>query len=212
MQRQQTLDHFRIKLPSINKIELTLPDAEGMHSHLFLYTDVWTPQEEEEILKQCAKLPYERLEVLGGATNPRIQLRLDADVLGYKYSGTNQTQIDAEPWVHAIVDRILEATKETDRPNMALLNKYTPSDKLGMHRDERKGLVEGKPIFGASFGEQRFFDVLNVVTNQKTRFLLPRRSLCVMGGKMQDYFKHGIPQQKKTSKETRYSFTFRYTQ
>eukprot|EP00038_Savillea_parva_P007883 m.173116 g.173116 ORF g.173116 m.173116 type:complete len:230 (-) comp13642_c0_seq1:74-763(-) len=194
-------------------VDLELPDVHTTDSFLQLYTDVWSPEEERAILSECSKIKYERLSIIrGGTTNPRVQLRLDDNVARYKYSGTDQKQLDAGPWVHGIVDRILKTTGETKRPTMALLNKYEPTDKIGMHRDERRGLVEGMPIFGASFGEKRFFDVLNVHTNRKKRFELPRRSLVVMGGRMQDHFKHGIPIQVSTARDTRFSLTFRYTE
>jgi alkylated DNA repair dioxygenase AlkB len=209
MPRQQTLDRFA-KHRKVKTIDLKLPDAEGTDSFLRLYTDVWSPCEEEAILDECGKVDYERLTILGGKTNPRVQLKLDEGVPSYQYRNTKQDQLSAGAWVHAIVDRILETTGEKQRPNMALLNKYDPADKIGMHRDEREGLEEGMPIYGASFGEQRYFDVLNVHTNRKIRYDLPRRSLVVMGGAMQDHFKHGIPTQISTSCNTRFSLTFRY--
>jgi alkylated DNA repair dioxygenase AlkB len=66
-------------------------------------------------------------------------------------------------------------------------------DYIGEHRDNEKDMVAGMPIYSFSFGQGRDFVVSRKDT--KYRLVLPMRhnSLLVMGGAMQQHYKHAVP-------------------
>jgi alkylated DNA repair dioxygenase AlkB len=67
------------------------------------------------------------------------------------------------------------------------------NDYIGEHRDAEKDMVQGMPIYSFSYGQERAF----VVSRKETKFrlVLPMRhnSLLVMGGAMQQHYKHSVP-------------------
>ena len=84
--------------------------------------------------------------------------------------------------------------------NGVVVNWYDGStDSLGAHADSEKSLISGASIYSFSLGAARTFRVHpGKGTGQSPRdFWLEGGDLVIMGGAMQEEFKHSIPASKK---------------
>jgi len=79
---------------------------------------------------------------------------------------------------------------------------------MGAHSDDERDLSPQAAIYSFSFGATRTFRIINKATSEKTDLLLKHGSLLVMGGAMQQEFKHALPATKKC-KASRVNFTIR---
>jgi alkylated DNA repair dioxygenase AlkB len=124
----------------------------------------------------------------------------------YGYSG--QVKV-AQPWLPILVDIrsvVQEVTGESY--NAVLLNYYPDGfSKTGWHSDNQRDLVPGAAIASVSFGATRRFD-LRHQDGEKHSIDLEDRSVLLMSGELQNYWKHSVPVQKKV-KEPRINLTFR---
>jgi len=76
-----------------------------------------------------------------------------------------------------------------------------------MHSDDERSLTG--PIVSISLGAERFFDLIYKNDGSiKHRITLKSGSMIIMDGITQNYWKHGIPIQRKIS-DTRINITFR---
>lgn len=126
--------------------------------------------------------------------------------VNYRYSG--QIKI-AQPWlpvldeIRAIVQNLTGDTYEG-----VLLNYYPDgSSHIGWHADDERDLIPGAAIASVSFGATRRFD-LRHRDGETHSINLENGSVLLMAGKLQKYWKHRIPVQKKI-KEGRINLTFR---
>ena len=128
---------------------------------------------------------------------PRIQKLFGS--FPYTYSSHKLTP---EPCLPALVDRCLKYAAEQYPDfswNGALVNLYVDgSDCVGMHHDDEPDLNPDAPILSFSFGATRRFRIAanKNHTHAKLKSMnidLKHDDLVVMGGILQDGFKHGVP-------------------
>ncbi len=93
--------------------------------------------------------------------------------------------------------------------HQCLVNWYENGvDNIGFHSDDETQLAHSSDIWSFSFGAERRFIVKSKKTTYKMELPLYNNSALVMGGDMQQYFKHSVPKQLKI-KDRRINVTFR---
>ena len=132
------------------------------------------------------------------------------------YSYSNHKMVP-DPVLPRLVMRCMEYARSkfpTFTWNGALVNLYVDgADGVGMHSDNEPELNREAPILSFSFGATRRFRVVanknNLAASKKSLVLdLKHGNLVVMGGKLQDGFKHGLSK-TKTSVSWRINVTVR---
>jgi alkylated DNA repair dioxygenase AlkB len=78
--------------------------------------------------------------------------------------------------------------------NQVLINWYASGEHyIGPHSDNTKPLVKDSPIVSISLGQTRTFRITDSKTKEVVMDVeMPDKSYLVMGGKMQDFFKHEV--------------------
>lgn len=162
-------------------------------------------------LEIAASLPLqvERIVVYGQShLTPRLtSWHGDA---GYTYSGRS---FNPEPWTEelaAIRDRLKELTGTEF--NSVLANYYrSGNDTVGAHSDDEPELgpePDDVRIASVSLGDRRRFVLKHKETGAKMEFSLGYGNVLVMGGKLQQHWKHSVPRTKKAV-GPRLNLTFR---
>jgi len=126
----------------------------------------------------------------------------------YTYSGLTLTP---KPWDTAL----LEIKKKIEIPaitefNSVLLNWYRDgSDYIGWHTDAERELGENPIIGSVNFGATRTFQIRRIDNNaEKISFPLSHGTVLIMMGKLQHFWQHAVPKEKKIN-NTRINLTFR---
>ena len=140
----------------------------------------------------------------------RLTCAFSLNGVKYKYNKINTFTDDMNQYELLINLKNKIETKFNNKYNFnyILLNKYENGNhNLGMHSDDEEGLYG--PIVSISLGCSRFFDIKHKFNNSiKKRLELNNGSILIMDGDTQDFYKHGIPIQKKI-KNCRINLTFR---
>ncbi len=151
------------------------------------FQEFWNlcPTEHHEIMMFGKLIPIPRFQKLFGEAS-------------YKFSGV---EMEADPDIPELVERCLEYAR-TKWPrgdwNGALVNWYPDGRSyIGAHSDDERDLVPGVPILSFSFGGVRTFRIREKVSKAKQDFQTEDCSLLVMGGAMQQEFKHEITKTAK---------------
>lgn len=140
---------------------------------------------------------------------PRLQAWYSDEAINYSYSGM---KLHSNHWNNTLLEiknKIEEKT--THNFNGCLCNLYRNGrDYAAWHSDDEKELGRNPVIASVSFGEQRRF-VLKHKTNKGLEQIaidIPDRSLLIMSGPLQHYWKHQL---NKTAKKVgpRINLTFR---
>ena len=131
------------------------------------------------------------------------------------YSGRT---VDAVPWdvVPAMVEMKEHIERLTgDKFDTALLNLYrSGGDVIGWHSDDEGVYSRGSAIASVSLGASRDFAICpkksayRPVVTKGHNIPLRHGTLLVMGGSMQEHWKHSVPERKKCT-EPRVNITFR---
>mmetsp|Transcript_31655 Transcript_31655/g.38238 ORF Transcript_31655/g.38238 Transcript_31655/m.38238 type:complete len:370 (-) Transcript_31655:95-1204(-) len=165
------------------------------------FESLWSqrPEEQQFIVlfgKQCEIPRKSRLYVVGEGTS-------------YQYSGVVQ---QGHPIKDPILQRALaiaQAEAADFTYNGILVNWYEGGEQyMGAHSDDERDLVKKAPIFSFSLGAPRLFRVHSKTSKSKDCLLIgPEKlktldtwmndgDLIVMGGNMQEEFKHSVPKGK----------------
>lgn len=129
----------------------------------------------------------------------------------YDYSSTDNKK---EELTDPYLIKLLEYTnKINDNKNIIyngiLVNFYMDGTQyIGEHSDDEKQLVEGSNVYSFSFGTTRDFVVKSKEGNERYVYPLKDKTMIVMCGNMQKYYKHSVPKRLKV-KEPRINITIR---
>jgi alkylated DNA repair dioxygenase AlkB len=174
-----------------------------------LYTDFF--EEENQFQKLQKEIDWQEKEiVLFGKRikQPRLVSFQGENNLEYRYSG--QT-MPAMPWTKSVNEIRKRISQKLDLDfNCCLLNYYRDGkDSMGWHQDNEKSLGKNPTIVSVSFGGDRIFKFRNINTPAiKQDVLLDNRSVLVMSGETQHFYKHAILKTKKDVR-ARINLTFR---
>lgn len=178
-----------------------------------------TPEDFERLWKLQ---PEERSKAIFGKTVPRGQRMFTSSGSDTTYSFTGAPKESSElvdpfllklmEWVNQQLNEKFTKFKD-HKYSLVLMNCYANGgDYIGAHKDDEPGIVPNSPIFGISFGQTRKLRITSTHT-AKIDVLLENNSVFVMGGRMQEEFKHGIVKQAvSVCPNRRISFTFRLHQ
>ncbi len=165
----------------------------------YQFTELWElhPQQRDQIMM------FGRLVAI-----PRYQ-KLYGNNVEYRYSGKNLVSDNIENEVMQTALHWLSSIEKFHRFNGMLVNWYSDGKHyMGPHSDDERDLTSGASIYSFSFGAERTFRIINKLTHEKTDIQLKHGSLLIMGGAMQQEFKHSLPSSAKC-KARRINFTIR---
>ena len=139
---------------------------------------------------------------------PRYQ-KLYGNKVEYRYSGKNLISAPIEnPVLQSCLDWVNDYEPDINYNGM-LVNWYQNGQHyMGLHSDDERDLVQHAPIFSFSFGAERVFRISHKQNSDKIDVVLKHGSLLVMGGDMQQEFKHALPKSAKC-KSPRINLTIR---
>lgn len=165
------------------------------------------------LVRQCAEEVDSRLEhhppirVFGRECRQRRDVGFFSDTsIGYRYSSQIMKAQPLTGSMPALLDYVNQHYKT--RFNGILVNAYEPTDSIGDHSDDEKG-IDQKGVVCISFGAERILRIRNKATKKLVKDIpLPAYSMIHMGGAFQQEFTHGIPIQSRSTGR-RISFTFR---
>ena len=154
--------------------------------------------------------PWEQKKAAYGQLQPRLTASYGDEGVDYHYSGTVNIAI---PWTETIlavkkkIEAILPRLHQATNFNHCLLNRYRDGmDSVGMHADNEPGV--GNVIGTLSLGATRTFRIRHNKSKEEMRFAASNGSLIIMGGTMQQFWKHAV-EKELAVKEERISLTFR---
>jgi alkylated DNA repair dioxygenase AlkB len=131
----------------------------------------------------------------------------------YMYSGVIR---DGNPLpdgeVGVFLKQVMDWVNSDSNANMnqMLINWYPDGESyIGWHSDDIRYVVKDSPIYSISLGASRNFQIQSK-TKESSLIDIPveHGDVLVMGGKMQQYYKHQVPK-KSGSRDWRISLTFR---
>jgi alkylated DNA repair dioxygenase AlkB len=181
-------------------------------AYLSLHENVFSSEQSENILHQLwneVVWQEEQIRMFGKwVTVPRLTAFEGDSGICYRYAGKTHK---AQGWSPLI--KMLKETAESKCGhcfNSVLLNAYrNGNDYMGWHRDNEKELGEEPFIASLSFGVTRNFQLRRYKDKKNLMSLeLPRGSLLLMGGKIQQEWEHRLPKGKKST-DLRINLTFR---
>lgn len=147
---------------------------------------------------------WEQKPGIFGHMQPRLIASYGNEGITYRYSGTLNVALPWTPTLLAI-KRKIEAVE--GRYNYCLLNRYrSGQDSMGLHADDEPEM--GNVIGSLSLGDTRMFRIRHNKTKETLKFALGHGSLLIMGGTMQQFWKHEVPKTKQRVGE-RINLTFR---
>jgi alkylated DNA repair dioxygenase AlkB len=124
----------------------------------------------------------------------------------YGYSGQVKREQPWLPILFEIKSAVEELSKQTYQG--VLLNLYPDGGcGMGWHADNEKDLMHDSPISSVSFGATRRFD-LRHKDGETVNLDLEDGSVLIMSGKLQRFWRHQVPVQKRIH-EPRINLTFR---
>ena len=150
-------------------------------------------------------VPWEQKPSVFGHLQPRLTASYGDEGLTYSYSGTENKAL---PWTPTLLEIKQKIEAIEGRYNYCLLNRYRSGlDSVGMHADNEPGM--GNVIASLSLGATRTFRIKHNKTKEARSFELANGTLLIMGGTMQQFWKHEVP---KTAREVgeRINLTFRW--
>jgi alkylated DNA repair dioxygenase AlkB len=161
-------------------------------------------------LKNDLKWEKEYFNFGNGVTSPkRLRCQNGDKGVTYRYSRTVKHANGWDPLILAIKETVEKQLNKSF--NFCLMQYYPDGDAyISYHSDDERDLVDNSLIIGISFGEERRIFFKHKTTGERTTLTLENGSMFVMGGKLQEYYKHSIPKEK--NKGPRISLTLRSIQ
>ena len=172
-----------------------------------------TPEEFDELWKLRPETS-QTVIIMG----KEIKIPRKQDIYGthsYAFSGK---RLIPKPIDHPILQNILNFINQQDNQYQyqdIFINWYQGGEYIGPHSDSEKDLNSSAPIYSLSFGGKRLFRIQEKSnlkptpeTIIKKDILMDDGMLIVMGGKMQQEYKHSVPKLKK-HQQPRINLTFR---
>jgi alkylated DNA repair dioxygenase AlkB len=177
---------------------------------LIYLRDFLPPEAAQQYFKELRDTaPWEQKPGVFGNKQPRLTASYGDEGITYRYSGTVNTANSWTPTLLTIKQKIEAVIPRFEQPtvfNFCLLNRYRDGqDSVGMHADDEPGT--GNVIGSLSLGTTRKFKIRR---NKKLKmeFEASNGSLIIMGGTMQEFWKHGIDKEPEVEGE-RINLTFR---
>lgn len=127
----------------------------------------------------------------------------------YRFGGKThkgQSEID-----HPYIQKLLEWVRDdSGLPyTQIIINWYmTGKEYIGAHSDNEAPIVPNSPIYSFSFGATRDFVIKGKKSNYRNVIHMYNNSLIIMGGEMQQHYKHEVPKRLKIQ-DPRINITFR---
>jgi len=189
-----------------------LNDATGK---VTLYPNFLTAAESDLLFACLAAREFRRdfVTVFGKRFEcPRLVAAFGEPGRVYEFSGT-RNEVGADGWAWPLMETIVNRieTLTGRRPNFAHANLYRNGrDYIGWHADDEKTHADGSAIVSLSVGATRKFYLKRKAAGAKTehRITLDSGSLLVMGGALQQHWKHTVPKELRVER-ARYNLTFR---
>ena len=173
---------------------------------LLLYQEAFLPADlaDRYFVELRDTAPWEQKQAAFGHLQPRLTGSYGDEGVTYVYSGTvNQ----AVPWTPTLLEIKQKIEAVQGQYNYCLLNRYrSGADSVGMHADDEPGM--GNVIGSVSLGATRTFRIRHNRTRETRTFPLAHGTLIIMGGTMQQFWKHEVPKTKERVGE-RINLTFR---
>ena len=139
-----------------------------------------------------------------GHVRPRLTASYGDEGVAYRYSGTVNV---ARPWIPALLEIKEKIEAVQGEYNYCLLNRYrSGAGSIGWHADDEPEM--GKVIGSLSLGATRTFRIRHNATKVTMTFPAGHRTLIIMAGTMQQFWKHDVPKTKENVGE-RINLTFR---
>jgi alkylated DNA repair dioxygenase AlkB len=185
--------------PIMDRIEL----ADG---GLLLFDDDFLPVDVancyfDELRKDCA---WQQKPASFGHLQPRLMASYGDDGITYRYSGMENAAL---PWTTTLLEIKKRIEAVQGDYNYCLLNLYrTGSDSVAWHADNEPEM--GNVIASLSLGATRTFRIRHNKSKETRDFLVSNRTLIIMAGTMQQFWKHEVPKTKENVGE-RINLTFR---
>ncbi len=119
----------------------------------------------------------------------------------YNFSGTQHKARDLNE--HPFLGKLLDFVKEHSGEdyNQLFINWYSDGgDYIGYHAD--KNTLPGTSVYSFSYGQEREFYVRPIANKSvdpdfKLDLTMPDNSMLIMGGRMQEFYKHSVPKRSK---------------
>lgn len=180
------------------------------------YENFLSPELADFYLETFLLMPFQQGEVRGGMEkrqscfysdlrNPDGTLRI------YNYAGKQNAPLE-------FTDELRTLKESTERAlglqfNSCLANLYANGKNvIGYHSDSESSIIPTSTIASISLGAERWFDVRAKDDapdpNINLRIRMKHGSMITMGGQMQRFYKHQVPQEAKI-KDPRVNLTFR---
>lgn len=182
----------------------TIPLADG--GTLAIAEGFLAPEEGDNFFGRLrADTPWEQKPGVFGHKQPRLTASYGDPGINYRYSGTVNP---ARPWTPDLLAIKTRVEAIDGRYNYCLLNLYrSGNDSIGLHADNEPGL--GDTIASISLGATRLFRLRHNTTRETLDFPLAHGTLLIMGGTMQQFWKHEVPKTTRPVGE-RINLTFRW--
>lgn len=147
---------------------------------------------------------WEQKPGIFGHMQPRLTSSYGDAGVTYRYSGTVNIAL---PWTQTLLEIKEKVEAVQGRYNYCLLNRYrSGEDSMGMHADNEPEM--GDAIGSLSLGATRNFRIRHNNTKETLSFPVGHGTLIIMGGTMQQFWKHEIPKTKQPVDE-RINLTYR---
>lgn len=182
-------------------MRLELGDGAWLELHDWL-----DPREADRLMQKLLGLSWKQqtVQIWGKIVQePRQVMWVGDPAAVYRYSGRTNVP---EPWLEQLAG-IRRQLAKIGSFNSCLLNHYRDGqDSIGLHSDDEPELRG--PIASVSLGATRQFQIRHRATNGRYNLQLQHGSLLVMGGTMQQLWRHGIPKEPRVT-GARINLTFR---
>ena len=154
-----------------------------------------------ELRGTCA---WEQKPGVFGHMQPRLISSYGDDGIVYRYSGRDNVAL---PWTTTLREIKTKIEAVQGEFNYCLLNLYrNGQDSMGMHADDEPEM--GNVIGSLSLGATRTFRIKHNTSKEVLSFPVANGTLIVMGGTMQQFWKHEVPKTKEAVGE-RINLTYR---
>jgi len=174
---------------------------------LLLVKNFISKAEEDKLLQEINKMPWS------------TKLKRRVQQYGYEYDYTSRNAANSlgplPDFLAFTVDRIMEHSLSSVRPDQCIVNEYEPGQGISNHVDIPH--LFGDEIISISLASDIIMDFISP-DEKKISVLLPRRSAVILEGDSRYKWKHGIAGRKKDQlqngnvliRKKRISLTYRY--
>lgn len=219
VQRDEHTGGIGIRLPDADLLYvpsfLAAPAADGLIGALLANTDLpvagtdWLAVDPQQVGWENIRWQRDHIRMFGKTVAvPRFSAWYGDEGKSYTYSGL---KLNPHPW-NDLLQGIREAVEQQTGCafNSVLLNWYRDgTDSMGWHADDEPELGPNPVIASVNLGASRRFLLRRKDDHQcKWELTLTHGSLLLMRGRMQHFWQHAIPKEKKIT-SLRINLTFR---